>query len=183
MRWWGQWCGWGLGCLVALLSTGCSQALSPAVRQQIDKTISFTQLRTAPETYKDRIVMLGGDILSTRNLAQGTLLEVLHKPLDSADRPRETDQTEGRFMALCDGYLEPAIYRKGRQITLAGRVLGSRTDTIGEVTYTYPYLACLEVHLWPPRPEVTDSRALYPYGYWWPPYPPFWRRPYFHPFW
>lgn len=103
---WEQWFFWGLS---ALLSTGCSHALSSAVRQQIDTTLSLTQLRTTPEAYRDGIVMLGGDILSTRNLTEGTLLEVLQKPLDATDRPLDTDQTEGRFMALCEGYLDPAV--------------------------------------------------------------------------
>ena len=69
MRWW-LWFFWGLA---ARLSAGCRHALSPAVRQQIDTTLSFTQLHTTPAAYKDRIVMLGGDIFSTRNLTQGTL--------------------------------------------------------------------------------------------------------------
>jgi hypothetical protein len=43
------------------------------VCQQIDTPLSRTQLRTTPEAYKDRIVMLGGDILSACNLAEGTL--------------------------------------------------------------------------------------------------------------
>jgi hypothetical protein len=63
MQWW-QWFFRGL----ALLSAGGSHALSPAVRQQIDTTLSLTQLPTTPEAYKNSIVMLGGDILSTRNL-------------------------------------------------------------------------------------------------------------------
>jgi len=171
MRWW-QWFVWGLA---ALLGAGCSHALSPAVRQQIDTTLSLTQLRTSPEAYKDRIVMLGGEILSTNNLTEGTLLEVLQKPLDATDRPLATDRTEGRFMALCEGYLDPAIYSKGRLVTLAGRVLGTRTNTVGEITYVYPLLACLEVHLWP---LVPDTRTLYPYDYWWPWYPAYWWRPY-----
>jgi hypothetical protein len=54
--------------------------------------------------------MLGGDILSTRNLTQGTLFEVLQKPLDATDRPLDMDRTEGRFMALCEGYLDPEVY-------------------------------------------------------------------------
>jgi outer membrane lipoprotein len=130
-------CGGGRGFsggLAALLSAECSHALSSAVRQQIDTTLSLTQLRTTTEVYKDRIVMLGGDILSTRNLTEGTLLEVLQKPLGAADRPLATDRTEGRFMALCEEYLDPAVYSKGRQVTLAGRVLGARTDTVGEIT-------------------------------------------------
>jgi outer membrane lipoprotein len=114
--------------------------------------------------------MLGGDIVSIRNLTEGTLLEMLQKPLDATDRPLDTDQTEGRFMALCDGHLDPAVYSKGRQVTLAGLVLGTRTDTVGEITYVYPLLACLEVYLWPPMP---DTRTLYPYGYWWPGHRPY----------
>jgi outer membrane lipoprotein len=172
---------WLLGSLVTLLCVGCSHGLSPQVRQQVDSTLSLAQLRSAPETYKGRTVMLGGDILSVRNLTEGTLLEVLHKPLDSTDRPLLTDHTEGRFMALCEGYLEPAIYSKGRQITLAGRVEGSRTDTVGEVTYVYPLVSCLEVHLWPPRSYVTDYPAWWYYDYWWYPHGHLWLSP--HPFW
>jgi hypothetical protein len=81
--------------------------------------------------------MLGGDIVSIRNLTEGTLLEMLQKPLDATDRPLDTDQTERRFMALCDGHLDPAVYSKGRQVTLAELVLGTRTDTVGEITYGY----------------------------------------------
>ena len=110
MYWRWQWLLWGLWGCVALLSAGCTHALSPGVRQQVESTISLTQLRAAPESYTGHTVMLGGDILSAHNLAEGTLIEVLQKPLDASDRPRDTDQTEGRFMALCKGYLDPAIY-------------------------------------------------------------------------
>ena len=90
MQWW-QWFFWGL----ALLSAGCSHALSPAVRQQFDTTLSLTQLYTTPEAYKDSFVMSGGDILSTRTLAEGTLFKVLQKPLDTTDRPLDMDRTAG----------------------------------------------------------------------------------------
>jgi len=66
---------WFFRDLVALLSAGCSPTLSPVVCQQIDTTLSLTQLRTTPEACKDRIVMLGGDILSARNLTESTLLD------------------------------------------------------------------------------------------------------------
>ena len=110
MRWW-QWFFWGLA---ALLSTGCSHALSPAVRQQIDTSLSLAQLRAAPDSYKGHVAMLGGDIVNIRNLTEGTLLEVLQKPLDATDGPLDADQTEGRFMALCEGYLDPAVSKDAR---------------------------------------------------------------------
>jgi outer membrane lipoprotein len=153
---WGQWFFWSLA---ALLSAGPNHALLPAVRQQIDTTL--TQLRTTHEAYKDSIVMLGGDIVSTRNLTEGTLLEVLQKPLDATDRPLDTDRTEGRFMALCEGHLDPAVYSKGRQVTLAGRVLGTRTDTVGEITYVSPLLACLAVALADRAREPAWLRGLW----------------------
>jgi len=40
-----------------------------------------------------RHVLEGGDILSARNLAKGTLIEVLQKPLDASDRPCDIDHT------------------------------------------------------------------------------------------
>ena len=103
MRWW-HWFFWGLA---ALLSAGCSHALSPVVRQQIDTSLSLAQLRAAPDSYKGHVAMLRGDIVSIRNLTEGTLLEVLQKPLDATDRSRDTDQTEWRLMALCKGVPRP----------------------------------------------------------------------------
>ena len=81
--------------------------------------------------------------MSTRNLTEGTLLEVLQKPLDATDRPLDTDRTEGRFMALYEGYLDPAVYSKGRQVTLAERVLGTRTDTVDWGDYVRLSPTCL----------------------------------------
>jgi hypothetical protein len=91
---------WGLA---ALLGTGRSHVLSSAVRQQIDTTLSLTQLRTTPEAYKDGIMMLSGDILNTRNLTEGTFLEVLQKSLDAIDRPLDTDRPEGASWRFARG--------------------------------------------------------------------------------
>lgn len=139
----------------------------------------MTQLHTDPERYKDRMVMLGGDIITMQNLADGTRIEILHKPLDGAGMPYDADRSEGRFMAWCDTYLDPAIYTSGRQLTVAGRVLGSHTDKIGEAEYVYPLISCLEIHLWPQK-MMTPYPADPAWHWWdWGPWPgPFWWRPY-----
>jgi outer membrane lipoprotein len=171
---------WTLG-FAALLATGCSHGLSSAVRQQVDSTLSMEQLRSNPEIYKDRVVMLGGEIVTTRNLTEGTRLEILQKPLDAFGMPYDIDKSEGRFMMLCDTYLDPAIYAPGRKMTVAGRVLGSRLDKIDEAEYVYPLLSCLETRLWP----QTSSDPYLAYHYWgwwdWGPWPgPVWWRPYYY---
>ena len=178
MRW--LWCFrvWAWAAL-AFASLGCAHTISEPLRQQADTTVTLMQLRETPEAYKDRIVILAGEILQTQNTRDGTLLEILQKPMNAYERPLRVDQTQGRYMALCGHYLDAAIYKKGREITIAGRVLGTRKGRVGEVEYTYPLISCLELHLWAepvPTPYLYDP---YPWWYW----DPWYRRPYFYPYW
>lgn len=166
--------------VLVLFGTGCSHGLSSAIRQQVDTTLSMEQLQAAPDTYKDRVAMLGGEIVTTRNLPDGTRLEILQKPLDASGLPYDGDKSQGRFLAQCDTYLDPKIYTTGRQVTIAGRVLGTLTDKIGEADYVYPLISCLETRLWPKPPVALSPR--YSAWSWWggPPWPgPWWWRPYY----
>jgi outer membrane lipoprotein len=173
---WQRYRGWGLIGMIALLCLGCAHAISESWRAHADPALPFAQLRANPEAQKDRTVILGGEILSIENLQEGTRLEVLQRPLDSSGAPMWTDTTGGRFMALCPDYLEPAVYGKGRRVTLAGRVLGSYPGKVGEVVYVYPLISCEETYLWPRTMAVAPPA---PYDPWfWPPYPSVLRRPY-----
>jgi outer membrane lipoprotein len=171
----------GLIALIALTVGGCGHVISETVRRQVRAEVPFSELRADPEAYKDRTVILGGELLSTRNSQEGTLLEVLQRPLNSYERPLFTDRTDGRFMVLCTQYLDAAIYAKGREITVAGRVLGLRKGQIGEMEYSYPFISCLEIHLWPePVPQQYEP---YPWWYWDPFWAPWYWWPYGYPFW
>lgn len=177
---WSLWCVLGLWVLAGL---GCAHTVSQSVRQQAVPPVSFAQLRADPDAYLGRTVIFGGDILSTRNVEQKTFIEILQKPLDRSEAPQITDQSGGRFMARCDGYLDPAVYAKDRQITVAGRVIGTHTGKVGEIEYVYPLLACLETHLLP-RPTAVAAYPYYPDPWYWYPwyrygYPFFYYR---HPF-
>lgn len=169
----------GLLCLLVLTTAGCAHGISATLRQQADATLSFAQLHKHPEAYVDRVVILGGEIVQTSNRASETQLEVLQKPLGRFEQPCLTDDSDGRFMARCDAYLDPSVYTQGREVTVAGRVLGSTSGAIGEVTYAYPVISCLEVHLWPER-QYDDVYARW-YGdpWYWRPYPyRYWRHSY-----
>jgi outer membrane lipoprotein len=183
---WARHARWGLVVWLALasMSLGCAHVISDTVRAQAEPSLAFVQLRDNPDAHKGRTVILGGEILETTNLREGTRLEVLQKPLSRSEAPMMTDSTGGRFMALCDDYLDPAIYAKGRRVTVAGSVLGSYTGKVGEVDYRYPLISCQETHLWPrtvvlPRPYYHDPwygpRYPYPYAFW----PPHYRWPYY----
>lgn len=162
-----------------ILIVGCGPVISKNVLQQIDSTIVFDAVFQDPEAFKDKSVLWGGVIISIKNLKEGTLIEVLQKPLDYFKAPKDGDASGGRFLALYDGYLDAAVYSKGRKITLAGTIIGRRIQRLDEIDYAYPHLLITEIHLWQEiNKEVGSSSPLfypYPYRYYfWHHYPYFW---------
>jgi outer membrane lipoprotein len=163
-----------VACLIPL---GCQHTISEPLRQQAKPVVAFEALRQDPDTFKGRTVILGGDILKTHNTPQQTSIEILQKPLDRFEAPLITDQTAGRFIAQCDQYLDPAIYDQGRQITVAGKVLGSYAGQVGKADYLYPLISCAEMHLWP-RVSRDTMYPVYSYPWFLYPYYPWYFYPY-----
>ncbi|MEW5725363.1 MAG: Slp family lipoprotein, partial [Thermodesulfobacteriota bacterium] len=73
---------------------------------------------------------------------------ILQHPAKPGGRPGDTDVSDGRFLAETPQFLDAAIFEPGRRITVAGRVVGSRSGLVGEVQYQYPVIMVEEVHLW-----------------------------------
>jgi outer membrane lipoprotein len=156
------------------------------LRREVDRAVTFSELKENPDLYVGRMVLLGGEIIETRNLQEETELEILQKPLGSGDVPVETDESEGRYLIHHLGYLDPAIYRSGRFMTVVGEVMGGKSLRIGETDYQYPVLAAKFLYLWPKGRRYVGPYYYYPYYY--PPYYPygvFWfHYPYFAwPYW
>jgi outer membrane lipoprotein len=57
---------------VACLS-GCAHVVSRDVLEEVNRDITFAELRKNPEAYKGKVVMLGGVIVKTLNKKVGTL--------------------------------------------------------------------------------------------------------------
>ncbi|MDY6973915.1 MAG: Slp family lipoprotein, partial [Thermodesulfobacteriota bacterium] len=81
----------------------------------------------------DRSPPGGGKIIKTENKKEGTLIEVPELPLDKSGRPKDVDTTKGRFLALHEDYLDAAIYPPGREVTVIGKVNGTRLLPLGEI--------------------------------------------------
>jgi outer membrane lipoprotein len=134
------------GILISCLS--CTPAISSGVRSQVTPNVSFADVAQHPAAHIGTVIIAAGTIIEAKNLQEGTLLEILQYPTTSRGRPQLGKPSEGRFLVLAPGYLETAIYRPGRQITVAGEVSGLRELPLGESTYRYPVLAPRELHLW-----------------------------------
>ena len=172
-----------MGRLIFLAATlvflsGCAHAISKDTLKEVDKETSFSELRRAPQDYQGRVVLLGGVIVKTVNRKDGTLLEVYHTEINRRGKPIKLDVSLGRFLAHYEGFLDSEIYRKGREVTIAGIVQGEHAMRLGEIDYHYPYLVVKDIHLWEEeQPQVYEPYPWGPWYPWWYPWYP-WHDPY-----
>ncbi|TAJ09679.1 MAG: hypothetical protein EPO61_06375 [Nitrospirae bacterium] len=159
---------------------GCAASVVPAsLQMQVDRALAFAQLKESPDSYRGRLVLVGGEVLSAKRLKEGTRIEVLQIPLEDSQAPgRDRTISEGRFLAIQKEFLDPATLPPGTRVTIVGEVTGAATLPLDETDYTYPTLDIKHVKVWP----QTDSRAsvpgYYSAPYWRPAYSPWYRSPY-----
>ncbi len=159
-----------LAAAIFVLLTGCATVPAPLAGDYPD----FQPDQSTERSVGAR-VRWGGIVVDTSTGRDETCVEVLARELDRAMRPRATDIARGRFLACRDGFLDPAIFFNGREITVTGRLTGFTHGTIGEFEYRYPRLDADVFHLWAPRPDV----VYHYYDPWW--YDPWWPH-YRHPY-
>lgn len=165
--------------MILFLLSGCAYVISKEVRKEVTRDLSLKEVIKDPNGYQGKVILWGGVIIESKNLKEGTRVIVLQKDLSRWGRPKESDKSQGRFIVLYPGYLDTAIYRRDREITVAGEIIGQKVMPIGDIDYTYPVLSPREIHLWR---EV--EKAQYPYGphlWWWWDYP-YWPYPGWHPY-
>ncbi|MEN6466728.1 MAG: Slp family lipoprotein [Syntrophaceae bacterium] len=170
--------------LLALLPLVLLFACSPFSRQalqQVDVTLPFNDIQKAPRKYLNKNVLWGGQIIDTNVRKNGTFITVMDKPLDFEKRPEEGDVSDGRFIIRHPGFLDPAIYKPGREISVIGAISGVEVQPVGELQYSYPVVDSKHLHLWERRakyrrPAYWDYPVMpfpynsYPYLYHRPPY-------------
>ena len=150
-----------LALAVLLLSPACTPpVISPATLQQVDQTITIDQLWQRPGAFIRKNVLLGGEIIETRNAADMTSIMVLAFRLDYSKRPVTGTVSGGRFIVRQPTFLDPAIYRPGRKITVAGIVVGEKSLPLGEITYRYPVIENRELYLWPEEEYPRQQPAV-----------------------
>ncbi len=134
--------------LVAGLLLGCAPPFPQETLARVDRNITFRDLRKDPGRYTGRWVMLAGLIIASRNTKEGTTIEMLQRPAYDDGRPRDTDETGGRFLIQSEGYLETAVFRPGRLLTVVGVVAGETTQKLDDIEYRYPVVTAKALHLW-----------------------------------
>ncbi|MEN6330596.1 MAG: Slp family lipoprotein [Smithella sp.] len=166
--------------ILLLLIVSCAP-FSPQVMQEVKKEIAFSEVLKAPESFRGEAVIWGGVIIETNTRSDNTQIIVRQAELDFQKRPKELDKSAGRFLIRYRGFLDPSIYSKDREITVAGTIAGKEELPIGDLRYMYPVIESKELRLWEKRenlPYYNDPWYHDPFFYPWRPYP--WYR---HPYW
>ncbi len=171
----------GVSLLLMLLVSGCASNIPELIRSAPPGDLRVEEVQQEKDAkYAGSEVRWGGSIISVRNEAQQTLIEVLSRPLSKDGKPQEESKSRGRFIARIPGFLEPEEYPKDRLLTVTGKVNEVIEQSVGTYPYPYPVVDVKAYHLWP---EVKDYPPHYyhdpfydPYFY---PYP-YWRR---YPYW
>ena len=140
-----------------------------------DPLLTPEQVSVNPDSYAGETVIWGGHILENQAGQAETRLIILHTPLSLNQKPKSRETTQGRFIAVINEYLDPAVYSQDRMVTVAGELNGSDESFQADGYGPYPVLRVQEIHLW------TPSRGHYPYH---DPYPwfydPYYYGPSFH---
>jgi outer membrane lipoprotein len=136
--------------LLAGMLHGCAATFSQAVLDQVDRTIPLGRVARAPTPFIEKGVLWGGSVLSVRNSAVTTEMQVLERPLDG-DRPMMDAPSSGRFLVVFQGFVDPALYPPGTVVTVAGRVSGRRAIPMDEVEIVIPVIDAIDVHVWKPE--------------------------------
>lgn len=169
-----------LGVLALLGAAGCAR---PPVEIDRGPFAAISVARAQQGDLSGERVRWGGTIVHIETGKSETCFEIVGRPLDRSARPKQTDESLGRFLACAGGFFDPAVYAAGREVTVVGSLRESVEGRIGEREYRYPKVEAERVYLWPTEEEYLRRDSYYE-PYWYPPpvygpypYPPAYPRP------
>jgi outer membrane lipoprotein len=163
--------------LGALALAGCATIPAPVAGTDF---AALTPQQAVAQNAASARVRWGGEIIKVEPKNDATCFEVLSRDLYPDSRPNRHDRNDGRFIACSKGFYDPAIYTRGRDLTITGKVAGTEQHQVGDYNYTYAHVDAEGVYLWPkreyaryaPYPYFGDPLfGPYPgwYGWWGPP--------------
>lgn len=142
-----------------LLLSACASLPDSIHVEQPDQLPPYAEVKADPARYQGQTLIAGGLIVSVRNEADHSVLEVLQLPLNRSGRPAaDSHRSQGRFRVTFTELLDPEIYSNGKAITVRAQVSGYEDDRIGQHPYRYLTLLGNGYYLWPEQPDEVQVR-------------------------
>lgn len=147
--------------LICLLSAACSN-LPPAIEDAPAFDLSYHQAIQGLSHYKNAPVRWGGTVIDVQNEQSYSLMQVLYYPVNSYGRPLLNEPSEGRFFVQTPEFLDPEVYSKDTEVTIAGSLTSGIDRTIGKKSIQLPLISASIVYQWP---NYQPSNYYGGYGY------------------
>ena len=139
--------------LVAILLFSACATTPKLNLEGVDKKLGPEKVLTSFASFEGDRVLWGGIIVSSQNLKDSSMLEILAYPLDDNYKPDLNVPALSRFIAVQDKYLETLVYAPGRSITMVAVVEEIKRGKIGEAEYNYPLVKAEQIYLWSNQKE------------------------------
>lgn len=155
--------------LISTVVAGCA-VMSEELEQKALSQLPFKALVREADGNLGETVILGGYVLSVENEKAQTRMVVVQAPLGVGQQPKSKDLSQGRLILIYDGFIDPEVYTKDRQVTVGGKLMGSSVTENHDLPYPYVRVQVEELHLWakpdpdPVAPYWYDD--CYPFGPW-----------------
>lgn len=160
--------------LLLVFMSGCNryQAIPDHLVDQVNKQLTYEQVKASPAAARGQIVVWGGEVLNAVRDPEKTTVEVLEIPLNKDHIPLDNRaSSRGRFFAIDSRgeIIDPAIFKEGSRVTVIGEILGLRTETLEKAAYDYPVIAIRDMTVWDERTNsnwpLAGYHNYYGYGY------------------
>lgn len=142
---------------------GCASDVPLVIREPPADNPTLADVQTSSAAFVNRRVRWGGIIVYTKTVENRTEMEILAKALRTDGRPEPGDGSLGRFLVSNDGFLDPAVYSAGREVTVYGVSQNVLVRNIGTHPYLYPLVEAAQLYLW-------TEESQYRYDDWYPPF-------------
>lgn len=130
--------------LLFIALSGCQAMLSEQVRSTADEETLFEEIFENPAEHKGKIVVLGGEVKRLRYQDRRTEVEFAEIPLYKGGHPALGFDSGQHFFVVFPERLDPYLFKMGKVMTIAGRVVGSKQLEGQE----YPLLSYEEAYVW-----------------------------------
>lgn len=144
--------------LLYLFLVACS-SLPVNIENPPVSDISYNHAVQSNERYQKMPVRWGGVIAAVENEQNASYLQILSYPLNSYGRPILSETAQGRFVVKSNQFLDPMLYEKNAEITVAGILLGKIDRTIDKKVMSLPLIQSTTLYQWP------QYNNYYPYPY------------------
>jgi outer membrane lipoprotein len=147
--------------LMALVLVGCSSVPDEIASENEEALVGYKVAKHQGEKVAGEPARWGGVIADVRNAEDHNVLEIVSFPLQRWGRPEVSDNSQGRFLAVVNDFIDPDVYKQGRSMSFVGTIGQTQQGKIGEYVYTYPVIEATGYYLWQPERKKSHVEVDY----------------------